>query len=66
MELIIFPRLNAESQVCMRRTKQKYGKPYYYEPNGKLLKRLARETGKSMTEVRNQIMKERNFLIGKQ
>ncbi len=50
----------------MKRVKQNYGRPYYYEPNGRLLKRLSKETGMTLTEVREQILKERQYLIQKQ
>lgn len=63
MELIIFSKLSRESQAAMKRHKSKYGQSYQYEPNGRLLHRLARITGMSLTQVREQIIKERNYLI---
>lgn len=63
MELVLFPKLSRESQVLMKKTKHNYGRTYYYEPNGRLLKRLAVETGMSLSEVRERLIKEREYLI---
>lgn len=63
MELILFPKLNRKSQAAMKKTKKKYGHLYRYEPNGQLLKRLSQEMGMSLTEVREQLIKEREYLI---
>ena len=40
-----------------------WNKHYYYEPRGNLLKRLSQETGLTMTEVRNQLIKEQEYLL---
>ena len=65
MELKYFNLLSAKSQKAMLRTykAKSWGKTYYYEPRGILLKRLSQETGVSMEEVRNQIIKERRYLL---
>lgn len=58
VNLIVYPLLRGDST---RAIKRKGGKPY--EPNGVLLKKLSVLLGLSMTEVRNQIMKEREYLL---
>ena len=65
MNLKIFNLLSPESQKAMLRnsTVRGWNKHYYYEPRGNLLKRLSQETGLTMTEVRNQLIKEREYLL---
>lgn len=46
----------------MLKTRSSYGRRYHYEPNGILLRRIARQTGMTITEVRDQILKERKAL----
>lgn len=61
-ELILFPRLSTRSKRALQRYTRRYGHPYDYQPRGNLLARLAAETGMSLGEVYNQLMKERKIL----
>jgi hypothetical protein len=63
MNLILYPLLNSKSQRLMTKTRSHYGKEYRYEPNGVLLHRLASATGMSLSKVREQLIKEREYLI---
>lgn len=67
MELIIFPLLHSKSRKLVLRTKKKYGAqwghPYNYEPNGRLLERLSAELQMTKTEVREKLIKEREYLL---
>lgn len=69
MDLIVYPLLCPESKKAMIRSKRKYGPkwghPYYYEPNGRLLNRLAVKLRMTPTEVRERIMKEREYLLSR-
>lgn len=67
MELIIFPLLHSKSRKLLLQTKKKYGAkwghPYNYEPNGRLLERLSVKLQMTKTEVREKLMKEREYLL---
>lgn len=63
MNIILYPLLSTCSKRALLRSKKRYGNPYRYSPRGTLLQRLSTETGMSMTEVYNQLMKERDYLI---
>lgn len=65
MNLKYFDLLSPKSQKAMLRVSKAKGwnTPYYYEPKGTLLRRLAQETGATMEEVRNQLIKEREYLL---
>lgn len=66
MQLIIYPLLSTYSRSAILRTKEKYGahggQPYKYEIRGQTLQRLAKETAMTLTEVREQVIKEREYL----
>jgi cytochrome c-type biogenesis protein CcmH/NrfG len=63
MELVVYPLLKKESQRAMRRTKRRYGHPYYYTPQARLVRRLANQLGKTEDEIKEQIALERKFLL---
>ena len=63
MELKLYPRLNLRSKRAILKVKKQFGNPYNYNPWMALLKRLSAETGMSVEEVRNQLFKERRWLI---
>jgi len=63
MDLIIYPRLNTRSKRAIKREKKKWGHYYHYEPRVTLIQRLCSELGWSEEQVREQIRKERRFLI---
>jgi len=50
----------------MKRTKGRFGRPYYYNPRGDLLKRLSEESGLSIEAVYHQLMREREALTSSQ
>lgn len=70
MELIIYPLLSFKSRKAMTRSKKadyrSWGHPYHYEPSGNTLKRLANETGMTMTQVRDRFIEEREYLLTQQ
>lgn len=63
MELKLYPRLSTRSRRAMTKTVGRFGRVYYYKPRGTLLQRLSSETGLSIEDVYNQLMKERNYLL---
>jgi hypothetical protein len=63
MNLKIYPLLNHESRLAIRRTKWRYGWIYVYRPYRNLISRLSSELGMSEDQVRDQIQAERKWLI---
>ena len=47
----------------MLKTKKKYGHPYVYNPRSRLLKRLSSETGLTIDETYNQLLRERVIML---
>lgn len=63
MKLIVYPLLNTRSKRAMGRYKKRFGRYYVYHPRQVLINRLCRELNMSEKEVRQQIRKERRFII---
>lgn len=63
MKLLCYPRMCRDSQLCMRRTRWRWGKSYQYRPHRQMINRLAMELGMTTDEVYNQIMRERRYLL---
>ena len=63
MNLVIYPLLNTCSKRAIKRRKKKWGHWYQYEPRAILVQRLCAELGWSEEQVREQIRKEREFLL---
>lgn len=63
MELLLYHRLSTRSKRALLKPKGRYGNPYFYQPRGTLLLRLGQETGMSVSEVANQLRKERRYLL---
>lgn len=63
MDLEIYSLLSKESQRAIKRVKKRFGRPYYYIPQARLVRRLAQQLQKSEEEIREQIAREREFLI---
>jgi len=63
MNLTLYPRLSTRSKKALTRKNGYWGKPYIYKPRGRLLERLARETGMTIYQVRSQLEREREYLI---
>lgn len=63
MNLTLYPKLGTNSQKALARKSGKWGKPYTYRPRGTLLDRLGRETGMTISQVRSQLEKEREYLL---
>lgn len=61
--LILYPRLNLRSKRAIIKTKKRWGHPYRYNPRQILLSRLSQETGMSEEQVREQLIKEREWLL---
>lgn len=62
-DIILYPRLSTRSKRALLKTKGRFGKPYFYAPRGTLLQRLSSETGMSLEQVSQQLMKERHQLL---
>jgi hypothetical protein len=63
MNLTLYLKLSTRSKKALIRKTGRWGKPYFYRPRGSLLERLAKETGMSVSQVRSQLEKERQYLI---
>lgn len=65
-DLDLYSRLSTRSKRALTKTRGRWGHEYDYRPRGDLLVRLAQETGMSIEQVYNQLLKERMMLIGTQ
>lgn len=67
MELKVYPRLSTECKRLMHRLvwgpSKKPGQPYYYEPQRRLLRRLASELNITEAAARKQLLEERKYLL---
>lgn len=69
MEIVLYHKLSTRSKRALTKTNYKYskshpgGQPYVYNPRGQLLRRLSRETGKTLDEVREQLLAEREYIL---
>lgn len=63
MELKLYHHLSTRSKRALLKTKGRFGNPYFYQPRGTLLQRLSQEFGMSLSEVANQLKKERSYLL---
>lgn len=63
MELFLYYRLGTCSRRSMLKTKKRYGRPKPYKPRGNLLQRLSKETGLSIDQVHEQLLRERAILL---
>jgi hypothetical protein len=63
VELIIYPVLGQGSKRAIKRVKKRFGRFYFYTPQDRLVKRLSQELGMSEDKVREQIERERVYLI---
>ncbi|AFY39886.1 hypothetical protein Lepto7376_3724 [[Leptolyngbya] sp. PCC 7376] len=61
-QIFLWQKLSTCSRRAMLKTKKKYGQPYIYNPRPRLLLRLSRETGMSMDEIYNQLLRERAIM----
>lgn len=66
MRLVIYPFLNLRSKRAMTRIQRKYGHYYSYQPRDILVSRLSQELSMTKEQIREQIRKERNFIIDNQ
>ena len=62
-EIFLWQKLGTRSRRAVLKTKKKYGQPYIYNPRPKLLTRLSVETGLSMDETYNQLLRERVIML---
>jgi hypothetical protein len=62
-ELDLYYRLQTKSRRAIHKTKKRWGKRYQYSPRIDLLKRLSEETGMSVINVRNQLLRERAEIL---
>jgi hypothetical protein len=63
MELKLYPLLCTRSRRAILRTKKKWGGRYHYSPRIELIINLSRKTGLTQDEIRDQLSKEREWLI---
>jgi hypothetical protein len=63
VDLILYPKLGTDSKKALTRKNGRWGKPYIYRPRGRLLERLAKDTGLTIYQVRSQLEKERQYLL---
>jgi hypothetical protein len=63
MQLELYPKLSTRSKRAILKTKKKWGRDYFYTPRMALLLRLSQETGKTVEEVYQQLLREREFLL---
>jgi len=66
MNLILYSKLSTRSKKALTRKSSYWGKRYVYRPRGRLLERLARETGMTINQVLSQLEEEREYLIAQQ
>jgi hypothetical protein len=62
-QLDLYYRLQTKSRRAIHKTKKRRGKTYQYSPRIDLLKRLSEETGMSINNVRNQLLREREEIL---
>lgn len=67
MNLIVYPLLRKKSKTAMLRVVNQRGKNrghlYNYVPNGRLLNRLSTLLPLSKSEILDQVIKEREYLL---
>ena len=63
MQLLLYPRLSTCSRRSLLRRRKKFGHAYDYRPRRRLILRLAYEMGWTESQVREQLLKERAYLI---
>lgn len=64
MKIKLFPLLSLKSKKVFFKTHERLSqRVYVYNPRYDLLKRLSRKTGMSTEECREQLIKEREYLI---
>jgi hypothetical protein len=61
-EFILYPRLCTRSRRAINRTAWR-GRKYVYSPRTDLLRRLSEETGMSTEQCREQLHRERKWLL---
>ena len=62
-QIFLWQKLSTCSRRAMLKTKKKYGQPYVYNPRPRLLVRLSSETGMTVDETYNQLLKEREIML---
>lgn len=62
-QLDLYYRLQTKSRRAIHKTKKRFGRRYQYNPRIDLLKRLSEETGMSVINVRNQLLRERAEIL---
>ena len=64
MELLCYPKMSPYSQKALKRRLWRFGSVYVYRPYANLVRRLAQELGLTEEKVREQLQKERQWLLG--
>ena len=62
-QVYLWQKLGTTSRRAMLKVKKKYGQPYIYNPRPRLLVRLSSETGMTVDETYNQLLKEREIML---
>lgn len=63
MKVFLVDQLSTCSKRSLLRRRGRYGNPYQYFPQRRLVLRLALENGLTEMQVREQLSKERNYLL---
>lgn len=63
MDLICYGLMGSKSRKALGRPYGKFGHRYKYRPRNALLERLSKELGWSKESVRQQLYRERAFLL---
>lgn len=63
MNLLFFDTLSTCSKRALLRRRGRYGNPYQYRPQRRLVLRLAYEFRMTETQVLEQLVKERNYFL---
>ena len=65
MDIILYPKLSTRSRRAFWRAGSYQKRPYGYNPRGDLIERLSRETGQDFSTTREQLLRERHYLLSK-
>lgn len=63
IRLKLYWRLSRNSRLALQRTKKGWGRPSQYQPQARLINRLAADTGWSWQKVQRELLKERQLIL---
>ncbi len=62
-KLVLYPLLSQRSRTAIKRVWKRWGHAYEYRPRRDLVTRLSHQTGLNQTQVREQLERERQFIL---